>query len=134
MEETGRSYYSNEDELPADRTLCAASAYEEKYYLNPAFGKLPPDVLKELRIISILFTEEIGGVFAIGFDEKGNLVFHTESKASDYSYDEIGAELMIREIQKNRADLLRSLELFYRLIRNDLISAGDEETADNTTT
>lgn len=96
--------------------LCAASAYEEKYYLNPLFSKLPEDIKKELRIISILFTQEIGGIFIMEFDQEGNLKFKTESKASDYSYDEIGCTLMIKEIQKNRQEMLRSLELFYKVI------------------
>ena len=96
--------------------LCAASAYEEKYYLNPAFSKLPEDIQKELKIISVLFTEEIGGIFIMEFDPDGNLQFKTEARDSDYSYDEIGSALMIKEIQKNRQELLRSMELFYKVI------------------
>lgn len=96
--------------------LCASSAYEEKFYLNPLFGKLPEDIRKELRIISVLFTSEIGGIFLMEFDPEGNLRFRTEAKESDYSYDEIGAALMVKEIQKSRRELLRSLELFYRVV------------------
>lgn len=96
--------------------LCAASAYEEKYYLNPSFGKLPEDIRNELKIISVLFTEEIGGIFIMEFDPEGTLLFRTEARDSDYSYDEIGAALMVKEIQKNRGELLRSLELFYKVV------------------
>lgn len=96
--------------------LCAASAYEEKYYLNPLFGKLPEDIKNELKIISVLFTEEIGGIFLMEFDSDGNLQFRTEARDSDYSYDDIGSALMIKEIQKNRGELLRSLELFYQVV------------------
>lgn len=96
--------------------LCAASAYEEKYYMNPLFDKLPEDIKKELRIISILYTEEIGGIFIMEFDDEGNLKFKTEAKDSDYSYDEIGSVLMVKEIKKNRQELLRSLELFYKVV------------------
>lgn len=96
--------------------LCAASAYEEKYYLNPLFGKLPEDIKKELKIISVLFTNEIGGIFMMEFDEEGNLQFRTEARDSDYSYDDIGSALMVKEIQKNRRELLRSLELFYQVV------------------
>ena len=96
--------------------LCAASAYEEKYYFNPLFSKLPESIREELRIISILFTDEIGGIFLMEFDQEGNLQFLTEAKDSDYCYDEIGAALMVKEIQKNRGELLRSLELFYQVI------------------
>ena len=30
--------------------LCGASAYEEKYYLNPQFSKLPEHIRQELQI------------------------------------------------------------------------------------
>ena len=96
--------------------LCAASAYEEKYYFNPLFSRLPDSVQKELRIICILFTDEIGGIFAMEYNQEGNLQFLTEASDWDYQYDEIGAALMIKEIQKSRRDLLRSLELFYQVV------------------
>lgn len=97
------------------RTLCAASAYEQKYYLNPFYEKLPESIRKELQIISVLFTEEIGGRFLMEFDDGGNLMFRTEAYESDYNYDEIGAALMIKEIRKNRGELLEQLELYYRV-------------------
>lgn len=95
--------------------LCAASAYEQKYYLNPLFGKLPEQIRKELQIICVLFVEEIGGRFLMEFDEEGNLLFRTDALDSDYNYDEIGAALMVKEIRKNREDLLAQLELYYKV-------------------
>lgn len=96
--------------------LCGASAYEQKYYFNPAFDSLPEEIKKELRIISVLFTEEIGGTFLMRFDEDGELMFHTQAKASDYNYDEIGAALTVKEIQKNRRELFKQLELYYKAV------------------
>ncbi len=103
-------------EEPKTTVLCAASAYEEKYYLNPMFSRLPEEIQNELKIISVLFTEEIGGIFSLEFDSSGNLKFRTQAKDSDYSYDEIGASLMIKEIRKNRGELLQSLEWYYRIV------------------
>ena len=96
--------------------LCGASSYEEKYYFNPAFEKLPEEIQKELRIICILFVEDNGGTFLMEFDEDGELVFRTEAKDSDYNYDEIGAALTLKEIRKNRMEMLEQLELFYKVI------------------
>ena len=96
--------------------LCGASAYEEKYYLNPQFEKLPEEVKKELRIICILFVDEIGGVFLMEFDEKGYLQFYTQAEDFDYNYDEIGAALMVKEIEKQRRELIEGLEMYYRAI------------------
>ena len=96
--------------------LCGASAYEEKYYLNPLFERMPEEVKKELRTICILFVEEAGGVFLMEFDQDGSLQFPTEAKDSDYQYDEIGAALMVKEIERRRRDLIEGLEMYFRII------------------
>ena len=38
--------------------LCAASAYEQKFYLNPQFESLPEAVRQELQIMCVLYTED----------------------------------------------------------------------------
>ena len=68
--------------------LCGASAYEQKYYFNEQFQAIPDSVKEELRIICVLFTEEVGGVFTICFDEEGNLEIETDAADEDYLYDE----------------------------------------------
>lgn len=42
--------------------LCASSAYEKKFYLNENFEGLPQHVKDELKIMCVLFTEDVGGV------------------------------------------------------------------------
>ena len=42
--------------------LCASSAYEKKFYLNENFDGLPQHVKDELKIMCVLFTEDVGGV------------------------------------------------------------------------
>ncbi len=111
---------SSDRDADGNTVLCAASAYEQKYYLNPKFRKLPEDIKKELKIISVLFTEEIGGSFMLEFDPEGELQFRTEALGSDYDYDEIGAALMCREIRMHRQELLRSLELYYQVLSGKL--------------
>ena len=97
--------------------LCGANAYEKKYYFNEEqFKMIPESIKEELHIICVLFTEEIGGVFTISFDDEGNLQFTTEAKDADYMYDEIGSALMIKEIQKSKQELLEELELFYKVV------------------
>ena len=55
--------------------LCGANAYEKKYYFNEAQFKMIPDSIKqELHVICVLFTEEVGGVFTIAFEEDGNVM------------------------------------------------------------
>ena len=41
--------------------LCGSSAYEQKYYLNEDFAGLPQTIKDELKIMCVLFTEDVGG-------------------------------------------------------------------------
>lgn len=95
--------------------LCAASAYNEKFYFNDDFSSLPDSVKDELKILCVLYTQDVGGVLSLEFDEEGNLDFHTEAASDDFSYDEIGSVLKIREIQRNKKEMLESLEMYYRV-------------------
>lgn len=61
--------------------LCGASAYNRKFYLNEDFKGLPGQVKDELKIMCVLFTEDIGGIFQLVFDGTGNLEFRTSVDA-----------------------------------------------------
>ena len=39
--------------------LCAASAYDEKFYFNQDFDALPESIKEELKIICVLFTADV---------------------------------------------------------------------------
>ena len=101
--------------MQEETVLCGASAYEQKYYFNPDFDALPKTVKEELQIMCVLFTEEVGGIFTLCFDEEGNLLFRTEAKEADGFYDEIGAGLRIRQLRREKEELLEALETFYRV-------------------
>ena len=65
--------------------LCGANSYEQKYYFNSDFDKLPDSIKDELKIMCVLFTEDIGG------------------------------GLKIKQLQTEKRDLLESLETFYKI-------------------
>ena len=75
--------------------LCAANAYEQKYYL---------------------YTAEIGGIFSLQYDEDGNLYMNVVAEEDDFSFDEIGSALKIKALQNEKRDLLESLEKYYRAV------------------
>ena len=58
--------------------LCGANAYEQKYYFNRDFDKIPESIKEELHIICVLFTEEVGGIFTMGFNGDGELIMTTQ--------------------------------------------------------
>ena len=110
--------------------LCGANSYEQKYYFNKEqFGKLPEDVQDQLHIICVLFTEEIGGIFTIEFDENGNVELRTEYAPEDYLYDDIGSGLLISEVRRKRQELFESLSLYYKavVLHEDMSELLDEE-------
>lgn len=96
--------------------LCGASAYEQKYYLNPMFSRLPQQVQDELKILCVLFTEDVGGVITLFFDGEGNLLLNTSAAEDDILYDEIGCGLKIRQIQNQKRELFKQLEAYYKVI------------------
>ena len=86
--------------------LCGASAYEQKYYFNQDFNSLPEQVKQELQIMCVLFTEEVGGILTLEFDEDGSLQFKTEALEADGRYDDIGSVLRIKQLRQEKRELL----------------------------
>ena len=95
--------------------LCAASAYEQKFYMNPEFESLPESVRQELQIMCVLYTEDVGGILMVVFDENGNLELQVDHEENDFAFDEIGSVLKIKELQQTKRELFQSLEMFYRV-------------------
>ena len=101
--------------MDEEMVLCAASSYEQKYYLNPEFESLPEAVKQELQIMCVLYTADVGGVLLLVFDENGNLELKVEHNEGDFSFDEIGSGLKIKELQNTKEELFKSLEMFYKV-------------------
>ena len=96
--------------------LCGANAYEEKYYYNKFYDKVPESIQKELNIICVLFTQEVGGIFTISFDEEGQILLQTMADEEDITYDEISAGLLVSKIRRERRDMFEALSLYYRVL------------------
>lgn len=101
--------------MDEEKVLCAASAYEQKFYLNPEFDALPEEVKQELQIMCVLYTEDVGGIFMAVFDEDGNLELKVDHEENDFAFDEIGSVLKIKELQQTKRELFESLEMFYQV-------------------
>ncbi len=111
--------------------LCGANAYEMKYYFNPLFKKIPESIQKELHIISVLFTQEAGGIFTIEFEDDGSITMETTREDEDITYDEVSAGLLIGEVRRQRQDLFEALQMYYRAMIlhedvSDILSEDDQ--------
>ena len=78
-------------------------------------NKPAEEIKKELKIMCVLFTEDVGGILRLEFDQEGSLNLVTEAFDEDLLYDEIGCELKIKQLQKDKQQLFSSLELFYKV-------------------
>ena len=109
--------------------LCGANSYEQKYYFNPDFNKLPQSVQDELHILCVLYTEEVGGIFTILFEPDGGVTLETTAAEEDFLYDEVSSGLLLGEIRRKRRELLESLSLYYRamVLHENVADFLDEE-------
>lgn len=100
--------------MESKRILCGANYYEQKFYLNPAYENLPQQVKDELKILCVLFVQEVSGIIILEFGEAGDLKIVVTHREDDYYFDEIGSELKIRELRVRKKELFEQLEAFYR--------------------
>ena len=78
--------------------LCGASAYEKKFYINENFDTLPEVVKDELKAMCVLFTEDVGGVLTLVFDEDGNLTLNVTAEEDDILFD----QLVVKKLNYSR--------------------------------
>ena len=106
-------------QLNEQNVLCAANSYQQKYYLNKRFNRIPKQVQEELQIMCVLYTEDVGGILTLYFDEDGNLMLESSAEENDFFYDEIGSRLKIRQLQQEKTELFEMLELYYKTLSED---------------
>ncbi len=96
--------------------LCGSNSYNQKYYLDPQFEKLPTQIKEELKILCVLFTEEVGGTITFEYDDDdGELNIVTGCDEGDLLYDDVGAGLLVKKMQNERQEFFESLELYYKI-------------------
>ncbi|MCI8561337.1 MAG: hypothetical protein HFH03_09505 [Dorea sp.] len=95
--------------------LCGANSYEEKYYLNPDFDALPDNIKDELKIMCVLYVNDVGGILTLVYDEDARLCFEVTSEEFDPMFDEIGSHLKIKQLQREKEDLLEALQMYYKV-------------------
>ena len=95
--------------------LCGSSAYTKKYYLNDDFEALPASIKDELKIMCVLYTEDIGGTLTLFFDQGGRLQFQTAADEGELLYDDIGSVLKVKQLQRTKQELLEALELYFKV-------------------
>lgn len=101
-----------------EKVLCGASYYEQKFYLNPVYEVLPEMVKNELKIMCVLFVQDVSGIIMLEFNDEGNLQIMVTAREDDSYFDEIGSELKIKQLQQEKEELFRQLEEYYHAVSN----------------
>ncbi len=99
----------------SSKVLCGSSSYTQKFYIDDDFEKLPSAIKDELKVMCVLYTEDVGGVLTLFFEPDGNLNFSVTHEDDDFFFDEIGSYFKIKQIRAEKRELLESLEKYYRV-------------------
>ena len=76
---------------------------------------MPDHIKDELKIMCVLYVNDVGGVLTLVYEENGELCIEVTSEEFDPMFDEIGSQLKIKELQRDKQDLLQSLQLYYKV-------------------
>lgn len=79
---------------------------------------LPSQIKDEIKALVASMAEKLHCIFTLGFYENGNIYIETSSVENDFDFDEIGAKLETEKIKKEKAELLNSLNLWFKVTRN----------------
>lgn len=121
MEKEKNEYGTDEGRI----VLCGANSYQQKYFFNKEFYRLPDTVKDELHAMCVLFTEEVGGILTLEYEEDGTLFFKTMADDFDYLYDEVSCALKLHQMQSNHRELFEALETYYKVF---VLGQKPEET------
>ena len=101
-------------DMQSEWVLAYASQYKEKYFWNEELGKLPETVRGEILTCLIWLTEEAGGVAQLSFNEEGEPRLDSWCEEGDLGYDHVSAALLMHEIERDHAETLEQLKVWYR--------------------
>ena len=97
--------------------VVGASPKTHKYFFEPSFNDMPAAIREELVEMVAEMSEKVNAVITLGFYEDGNIFI--EKIDEDVFTDEIGVELEIKRTQKEKAELLKSVKLWYVMYRTE---------------
>ena len=97
--------------------ICAASFYERKYFFDPQFENFPEQAKIELRALCGSAAETIRGIFCVGYYDGGSVFFEARGHENDGMFDEIGAKITTEALTKQKAELIGSLRMYYKLYK-----------------
>ena len=72
-------------------------------------------VKNEMKIMCVLYVNDVGGILTLVYDEDGELCFEVTAEEFDPMFDEIGSQLKIKQLQREKQELLEALQMYYKV-------------------
>lgn len=98
--------------------VLSVSPYNHKYYFESNFNDIPAEIKEELTEAIAAIAEKVNAIITVGFNEEGQ-IFIDQTADMDVFVDDIGAALEIKRLQQEKAELLKSLQLWYMIYRSE---------------
>lgn len=98
--------------------VISASPYNHKYYFEPKYNDIPNEIKEELIESIAAIAEKVNAIISLGFSKEGQ-IFIEQTAAENVFVDDIGADLEIKKLQKDKKELLKSLQLWYMIYRSE---------------
>lgn len=98
--------------------VISASPYNHKYYFEPRYDDIPNEIKEELIESIAAIAEKVNAIISLGFNKDG-YIFIEQTADENVFIDEIGADLEIKKLQRDKKELLKSLQLWYMIYRSE---------------
>ena len=107
----------NNIEVEEEIIIAVSNSYITKFYLDERLDKSLTKELKDgLKFLMVALTEENGGILECRYNDKNTMIqFITYKDDNDYLYDEIGANLHLRKIERENEEFFDNLALFCKM-------------------
>lgn len=103
-----------------DKEILAAASFEkQKYLLEETFSSIPQSIQNEIKVICVTMAQRLCCTFLIGFHKTGDVYFEIVKPEGSIDFDEIGAELEILSLKKEKEELLKGLKLWYIVFKTE---------------
>lgn len=100
------------------KQIIAGAAFEnEKFYFEQEFNDIPDSIKDEIKIICVTIAFKLECTFLIGFHEDGDVFFEIIKPEDAIDFDDIGAELEVKEVKRQKSELLKALSMWYKVFR-----------------
>lgn len=101
-----------------DQIFILASHYKQKYYENPKFQGLPIEIRNEMKELCIRLAEKLKGIVTLAFNHEGEVILNIKGE-EDFSFDEIGAQLELKEVREAKIEQFQMMKLWYLMYHTD---------------